>query len=180
MVMGVISLLVMIALVAADQLIKLLVSNVLPGAGVVSVIPGLLDFRYVQNYGAAFGMMQGKTWFFLIATGVVCAALIAGLFLYKKHNWMSYTASILIVAGGVGNLIDRIFNEGHFVTDYIHVSFFPPVFNFADILVTLGTISMVVYVIFFSSSGRKKSAKSTPNVAQQPAEIPEEKQEDKE
>lgn len=172
MVMGVVSLLIMTALVAADQLIKLLVSNVLPGAGVVSVIPGLLDFRYVQNFGAAFGMMAGKTWFFLLATGVVCAALIVGLFWYKKHNWMSYTASILIVAGGVGNLIDRIFNEGHFVTDYIHVSFFPPVFNFADILVTLGTISMVVYVIFFSSNSRKKSVK--------PAEEPAEKQEGQE
>lgn len=166
MVMGVVSLLVVGALVAADQLIKVLVTNVLPGAGVVTVIPGLLDFRYVQNFGAAFGMMAGKTWFFLIATSVVCAVLIAGLFVYKKHNWMSYTASILIVAGGVGNLIDRIVNEGHFVTDYIHVSFFPPVFNFADILVTLGTISMVVYVIFFSNKTRKKGTK------------PEEKQEE--
>ena len=73
MVMGVVSLLVMGALVAADQLIKVLVTNVLPGAGVVTVIPGLLDFRYVQNFGAAFGMMAGKTWFFLIATSVVCA-----------------------------------------------------------------------------------------------------------
>lgn len=159
MVMGVVSLLIMGALVAADQLIKVLVTNVLPDAGIVTVIPGLLDFRYVQNFGAAFGMMPGKTWFFLIATSVVCALLIVGLFWYKKHNWISYTASILIVAGGVGNLIDRIMNEGHFVTDYIHVSFFPPVFNFADILVTLGAVGMVVYVIFYSGKSRKKAVK---------------------
>ncbi len=160
MIMAVISLAIMAVLVVADQLIKLLVTNLLQPVGMVEVIPGFLDFRYVRNFGAAFGMMEGKTWFFLIVTSLICIALIIGLFWYKKHNWLSYTASILIVAGGVGNLIDRIFNEGHFVTDYIHVSFFPPVFNFADILVTLGTIGMVIYVIFFTTEkGKKKEEK---------------------
>lgn len=150
-----ISLGVTTALVVIDQLIKLWATNGLQYSGVMPVIPGLLDFTYTQNFGAAFSMLNGKSWFFIIATAVVAAALVVALFVYKKHNWLSYTACTMIIAGGVGNLIDRIFNPGHFVTDYIHISFFPAIFNFADILVVVGTILLILFVIFFM--GREKT-----------------------
>ena len=143
-------------LVVIDQLIKLWVTNVLQYSGTMQIIPGLLDFTYTQNFGAAFSMMNGKSWFFIIATAVVAAALIVALFVYRKHNWMSYTACTLIIAGGVGNLIDRIFNAGHYVTDYIHISFFPAIFNFADILVVAGTIALIIFVLFFMGRDRGK------------------------
>ena len=159
MVFAIISLVVTGALIVADQLIKLLVTTQLQPIGNVTLIPGLLDFTYTQNYGAAFSMLSGKTIFFIVATAVVSAALIVSLFVYKKHNWLPYTACTMIVAGGVGNLIDRICNPGHFVTDYIHVSFFPAIFNFADILVVIGTILLIIYVIFCMGSRDNKKEK---------------------
>ncbi|MDD5952822.1 MAG: signal peptidase II [Oscillospiraceae bacterium] len=159
MVFAILSLIVTGALVVVDQLIKLVVTTQLQPIGSVSVIPGLLNLTYTQNFGAAFSMLSGKTWFFIIATAVVSAALILGLFLYKKHNWLSYTACTMIVAGGVGNLIDRIFNPGHFVTDYIQISFFPAIFNFADILVVVGTILLILFVLFYMGRDKEKSEK---------------------
>lgn len=152
---AIISILCAAGLVVVDHLIKLWATYVLQPGGVMQVIPGLLDFTYTQNFGAAFSMLNGKSWFFIIATAVVSAALIVALFVYKHHNWLSYLSCTMIVAGGVGNLIDRIFNPGHFVTDYIHISFFPAIFNFADILVVVGTILLILFVIF--CMGRDKT-----------------------
>ena len=59
----------------------------------------------------------------------------------------SIAASILIIGGGIGNLIDRIFLG--YVVDYIQVSFFPPIFNFADCCVTVGTVLLMVHILFF-------------------------------
>jgi signal peptidase II len=156
MVFAIISLIAAGLLVVADQLIKVLVTAQLQPIGTVTIIPNLLDFTYTQNFGAAFSMLSGKTWFFIGATAVVSAALIVALFVYRRHNWLSYTASTMIVAGGVGNLIDRIFNSGHYVTDYIHISFFPAIFNFADILVVVGVILLVIYVIFCTGKSKSK------------------------
>lgn len=156
MVFAIISLVISAALVVADQLIKLLVTTQLAPIGSVTVIPGLLNFTYTQNFGAAFSMLSGQTWFFIAATGVVTLALIAALFLYKKHNWVSYTSCTMIIAGGIGNLIDRIFNEGSYVTDYIHIPFFPGIFNFADILVVAGTIGIIIFAIFCMGRDKKK------------------------
>ncbi len=156
MVYAIVSIVVTGALVVADQLIKQLVTVHLQAVGSVTLIPGLLDLTYTQNFGAAFSMMSGKAWIFIIATAVVCAALLAALFVYKKHNWLSYSACTMIIAGGVGNLIDRVMNPGHYVTDYIHISFFPAIFNFADILVVVGTALLIVFVLFFMGRDRNK------------------------
>ena len=158
MVFAIISLAVAGGLVVVDQLLKLLVSTQLQEIGSVAVIPGLLNFTYTRNFGAAFSMLSGGAWFFIIATAVVAAALIVALFFYKKHNWISRTACTFIIAGGVGNLIDRLWNPGNYVTDYIHISFFPAIFNFADILVVVGTILLIIFVLFFMG---KKKAKQT-------------------
>ena len=160
MVFGIISLAAAAALVVADQLIKLAVTTQLQQVGSVTLIPNLLELKYTQNFGAAFSMMSGSTIIFIIITAVVCLALLIGLFLYKRHNWLSYIASTMIIAGGVGNLIDRIFNEGNYVTDYIHISFFPAIFNFADMLVVVGVILLVVYLLFFAAKKDKKKKHS--------------------
>ena len=60
-------------------------------------------------------------------------------------------ACALIIAGGIGNLIDRVFNNGY-VIDYIHVKFFPPIFNFADCCVSIGVVLLFIYVIFCTDS----------------------------
>ena len=144
--MQILALVLIAAAVLADQLIKLLVVNQLKPIGSVDVIPGFLDFTYVQNYGAAFGILQNQKWFFIVATSLVSLVIIVLLFTYKNHNLLSYAASILIVGGGIGNLIDRI--HLGYVVDYIHLSFFSPVFNFADCCVVVGVFIIAGYVLW--------------------------------
>ena len=84
----------------------------------------------------------GLSWLLIILTIGLMAALLVFLFRYKHHTWMSRTSCVLIIAGGIGNLIDRfIFG---YVVDYIHVLFFPDVFNFADCCVVVGAILFAV------------------------------------
>lgn len=155
--MQILALVLIAAAVLADQLIKLLVVNQLKPVGSIDVIPGFLDFTYVQNYGAAFGILQNQKWFFIVATSFVSLVIIVLLFTYKNHNLLSYAASVLIVGGGIGNLIDRI--HLGYVVDYIHLSFFSPVFNFADCCVTVGTALLIIHVIFFAESKGKHDMK---------------------
>ena len=83
-------------------------------------------------------------------------AIILGIYaitrLYR-NNKIIFLAVSMVIAGGIGNLIDRIFFG--FVTDMISLSFFPPVFNVADISVTLGCIILIIYIIAFDSSNER-------------------------
>ena len=145
--MPIIALLLSAAVVAADQFIKMLVIQNLKPIGKITAIHGFLDFFYLENRGAAFGILQNQRWFFVVITLTISAAIIVALFRYNDHEFFSYAASILIVGGGIGNLIDR-FVRGY-VIDYISVSFFPPIFNFADCCVTVGTVCLIIHILFF-------------------------------
>ena len=113
---------------------------------VKKLIPGFLEFVYVKNTGAAFGMMSGKTVFLSVVTGVIIAAII--FYVLAKRNDIppleKFSLS-LITAGGLCNLYERIFFG--FVTDYIDTHILP-VFNVADIAVTCGCI-LLIYTVFF-------------------------------
>ncbi len=150
--MGFIILILSAAAVAIDQILKTLVSQNLKPNGNVTAIPGLLNFIYLENRGAAFGILQNKQWFFVAATSIITIAIIILLFRYSHHNFFSYAAAALIIAGGLGNLIDRV--RLGYVVDYISVSFFPPIFNFADICVTIGTVFLIIHLLFFAESDR--------------------------
>ena len=132
-----------IILVATDQILKYAVTTNLRYAEDVTIIPNLLDITYVENRGAAFGIFQNQRWFFIIF-----AALMIAFFIYKNLNdKMFLTAAALIISGGLGNLIDRLFLG--YVVDYIKLSFFSPICNFADYCITFGTIILIIYVVFF-------------------------------
>lgn len=133
---------------AADQAFKLLVMQNLKPVGRVTAVRGFLDFVYLENRGAAFGMLQNQRWFFIAITFLISVAVIVALFRYNNHEFFSYAASALIVGGGIGNMIDRVFRG--YVVDYISVSFFPPVFNFADCCVTVGTVCLIIHLLFFA------------------------------
>ncbi|MGN0479807.1 MAG: signal peptidase II [Hominenteromicrobium sp.] len=133
-------------LTAIDQFLKMTVITNLKPIGSVTCIPGLLEFTYIENTGAAFGFFSGFSWVIMTLTLLLSAAILIFLFRYKHHTFLSYTACILIVAGGIGNLIDR-FTFGY-VVDYIHVLFFPYVFNFADCCVVVGAILFAVWYLF--------------------------------
>lgn len=130
------------------ELIRPAVESNLMGGETVSAIPGILKLTYSENRGVAFGMFQDGTVFFAIATGVVII-LFSFLLIknYKKSKLFS-TAAALIIGGGVANLIERVFLG--YVVDYLQLSFFPPVCNFADYCITAGTVCLIVYLLFFS------------------------------
>ncbi len=132
-------------LVVIDQVIKWIVMNFLTST--ITVIPGFLTFNYLQNYGIGFSLLNGNRILILLLT----AGLMYGIYrMLKSPEFKSYNfALLLIFAGGIGNLIDRIFYG--FVVDYIDVMIFNydfPVFNFADSILVCGAILIIVQTIY--------------------------------
>ncbi len=146
--MLIISLILMAVGVAADQVVKYLVVENLKPLGSYTVIPGFLDLTYAENTGAAFSILEGHTWILSVVVSVCIILVLGATIFYQNHTFFSRAAAILIVAGGVGNLIDR-FVLGY-VVDYISVSFFPPIFNLADCFVVVGVILFLIHMLFMS------------------------------
>ena len=153
-----------IVLVGADQYIKYIVETSMAVGETVPCIDWLVQWTYVQNRGASFGMLQGQTWLFVVVTVAMMALMV--YFLAKGHikHWIGTIAVALIMSGGLGNLIDRVF-KGGVVTDYIDIEplFSFPVFNFADCCITVGTVLLCVYIIFMhdklSETNKEKQEK---------------------
>ncbi|WP_294466748.1 signal peptidase II [uncultured Ruminococcus sp.] len=143
-----ISLIIGAVLVIIDQIIKYFVSVYLQPVGSVSVIDNLFSLTYVENKGVAFGMFSDMRWVFVALTSVLLAIIIFYMFKKRPKGKFFYVCAALIIGGGIGNLIDRIFYG--YVIDYLSFSFFPPVCNFADYCITAGTIMLVIYLLFFS------------------------------
>ncbi len=151
----IIAIIVAVLLVVIDQISKFLIVQNMELGESVTIIPGVLDFTYTHNDGMAFGLGSGFRWVFIAVTLLVCGILI---FMMTKEDFKSkvYYASVaLIVGGGIGNLIDRIFNG--YVVDFLALSFFPPVCNFADYCVTAGTILLVVFIIFYYGKNKNQT-----------------------
>lgn len=140
-----------IALVAADQLIKLWAVNVLMPVGTMDFIRfgnlEILGLKYCENTGAAFSSFSGAKWFLIILVSVMLAGLLIFTVRYKYKRPFFLISSVMIMAGGLGNLIDRI-RQGY-VVDYFDVKLFNfAVFNFADVCVVLGAIFMLIWLFF--------------------------------
>ncbi|MGN0518642.1 MAG: signal peptidase II [Acutalibacteraceae bacterium] len=157
--MAIIILIVAALLALADQGIKLLAVQYLKGAGKVTVIDKLLFLDYTENRGAAFSMLADKRWIFIVFTVFIIAVFIWAIFKYKPTNKLMIISSMLIIGGGIGNLIDRIYLG--YVVDYIYWSFFTPVCNFADYCITSGTVLLMIYIIFFTDTVREKKLPDT-------------------
>lgn len=119
----------------------------------VPIIPNLLSLIYVKNEGAAFSMLSGYRIALIIISSLAIILGIYAITRLYRNNKIIILAVSMVIAGGIGNLIDRIFFG--FVTDMISLSFFPPVFNVADISVTLGFIILIIYIIAFDSSNER-------------------------
>lgn len=132
-------------LAAADQIIKFFIHENLSPNGRVTVIDGLLSLIYSENRGAAFGIFQDGTLFFIIVTSVLIGVFFYLLTARKFTGKLFYAASALILGGGIGNLADRIFRG--YVIDYLSVSFFPPICNFADYCITVGAFLFVLCIL---------------------------------
>ena len=147
-------------LVLVDFFIKKWAVAVLQPVTQIDIIPDVLSLYYHQNYGAAWGILQGRLGFLLLVTAIVLGALVVGVLLQKFKGKLVLTSMALIIGGGVGNLVDRFFNPGGFVVDYIYfepINF--PIFNFADCCVVVGTFLHAYYIIFLE--GKEKSVLQT-------------------
>ena len=137
-----------VLVVLFDQATKYLVLTNIGPTESVQAIPGLFDFVYVKNTGAAFSILSDSTVILSVISVVFCVGLI--LYWYKKkptHPFLK-TALMLLFAGALGNAIDRIFRG--FVIDFISTTFMTfPVFNVADIAITVGAVFLIVHLIFF-------------------------------
>lgn len=149
-----IALIIGLLLAAADQVIKYFVINYLQPVGSVSVIGDIFKLTYVENDGVAFGMFSDMRWIFVALTSILIIAVIVIMFVKRFKSKFFYASAALIIGGGIGNLIDRIFYG--YVIDYISLSFFPPVCNFADYCITAGTIMLVIYILFFPEMNKKE------------------------
>ena len=147
MIASIISMAAVIILTAADQLIKLVVERSLQPIGKLGFIDGFIGWRYVRNTGAAFGSFSNSTELLSVFTAIVIVAMIVYVFSGKIKSKFCLVTVTMIIAGGLGNLLDRIFRG--YVVDFIEVQFTDfAVFNFADILVTCGAFMLIGYLIY--------------------------------
>ena len=147
------------ALVILDQVSKILVRTHIPLHGSVEFLPGIMDFTYVQNTGMAFSMFAEHTWVLALLSAVVTAFLLYLLVKRVISHPLGAIPLALVIAGAIGNLIDRVFLG--FVTDMFRTLFMNfAVFNVADIFVVVGGIALCVYYIFFFDKYEKKGGDS--------------------
>lgn len=143
-------------IIAVDQISKnIVVSNLKTEGTSVTIIKGLLDFTLSYNDGMAFGLGSSAfRWIFVGILVVVSIVLICCMFNAKYSSPLFLSTSALIIGGGVGNAIDRVING--YVVDFLALSFFPPICNIADYAITIGTVLLIIYVIFVYGKQDKK------------------------
>ncbi|MBR3791346.1 MAG: signal peptidase II [Clostridia bacterium] len=146
--------LIVVLIIAVDQLSKYWVVNNIGMRDSVSVIPKVIDFVYVKNTGAAFSFLSDKNY------GIVILSIISVLFSvgvilfmikYRPKNKLLSVSLALMLSGAIGNVIDRIFRG--YVVDFIEMIFIDfPVINIADIAITFGAAMIIIYVLFFDKA----------------------------
>lgn len=131
-----------IFIVAIDRITKLLLIN-----KEITIIPNFLNFTYTENNGVAFGIASNNTILIVLMNVIILAIIIKFLRdRFSKTNYIIILSLIMILAGGVGNLIDRI--AMGYVIDFINVNILNfPVFNVADISITLGVIMIMIILV---------------------------------
>lgn len=137
-----------------DQITKYLVVSYVKGNKPLVIVEELLSFVYVENRGAAFGILQNKKWLFVVVTVIsVLALLYVFLFHYKKMSTWLIVSLSFVLGGTIGNFIDRIRLD--YVVDFISVRIMNrydfAVFNLADAFIVVGAIMLVLHIILFDS-----------------------------
>ena len=153
--------LVIFAVVVCDQVSKLFVVELLDRTASLDIIPGVLRFTYTENTGMAFGMLGEKNqrWVFMVVSAVAIVLLIVYMFKAKLESRWANMALCLIIGGGIGNMVDRVFRTGfdfkgekyYFVVDFIDFyalgDMWVWVFNIADACVCVGGGILLVWCI---------------------------------
>ena len=142
-------------LVAIDQYSKSLVISYIGLKESIPIIKNFFNLTYVQNFGAGFSIMQNATAFFYILTPICLLGFGYLLYKTKKDDILGKISLILIIGGTIGNFIDRVINV--FVIDFLDfyiLGYDFPVFNFADMCLTVG-VFLYIITIFLESKHAK-------------------------
>lgn len=146
-----------VVLVIADQVVKFLIRSNLELGESVPFIPHILNLTYYQNTGAAFSLFREHTWILALISAVVSVALVVVMVKRVFRHPVGQVILAVILAGAVGNLIDRVLFG--YVTDMFQTIFINfAVFNVADCCLVCGVIAMMVYVLFFHEKLEKAPA----------------------
>ena len=150
---------VIVLLVLLDQLVKYLVKTNIPLGSSVPFLPGILGLTHIHNTGAAFSMLSGARWFFVLLTVAFVVfgmwVLLTGRLRHPLGKW----SWVLVLGGAIGNLIDRCLYG--YVVDMFEVQFMRfAIFNVADIFVVVGGILFCIYYLFLHD---KKKEEETPH-----------------
>ena len=134
-------------LIFVDRLSKVMAAKYLADGTVMTVIPYFLGLRYLENTGMAFSMLSGKTVFLAVITAATLIIMAYFLFVKNYGERFEHFCFILIFAGGVGNLIDRVFQG--YVIDYFEFLFMDfAIFNVADVYVCVGVGLYAIYTFY--------------------------------
>lgn len=155
--MLILSIIAIVVLVSLDQFVKYLTVTNLMLKPIV-LIENIFELTYVENKGAAWSILENQIWFFILMT-VIILALIAYAF-YKKmiYTKLGQISLVLICAGAIGNLIDRI-THGYVIDMFSFKLINFPVFNVADICIVCGGILFVYYMMFQHDKYAEKAGK---------------------
>lgn len=153
-----------------DQVTKIFAVNFLAGGESVNVIEGVFRFTYVENRGAAFGSFSDNRWVFMVISSVAIIALIVYLWKFRPDSILACSALSMIIGGGIGNMIDRIFLG--YVVDFLDFCAFPNlwmwVFNVADAFVCVGAGMLVLYLVLeMIKEAKAEKAKKLADTAQE-------------
>ncbi|MGN0492903.1 MAG: signal peptidase II [Acutalibacteraceae bacterium] len=137
-----------VLLLCADQLTKYYISVNFALGESHEFLKGFIDLTYIHNRGGAWGMLYGSTYILLPVTLAIMVFCIVFYVKYGKKNHLLLWAISLVMSGGIGNMIDRVFRDGN-VVDFLHFEFFPsfPVFNVADCAIVVGAGLLILYFI---------------------------------
>lgn len=132
-----------------DRVTKIWASSSLTNS-CLEVVPNFFKLEYLENRGAAFGILQNRQWFLIVFTSLILVFVAYFLIRYRKQNHKIINISLsMIIAGALGNLFDRILYK--YVIDFICVHYkdiyYFPTFNVADMFVVIGTFLLAIYII---------------------------------
>lgn len=146
-----------VAVLVADQITKYYIVSNFEIGGTAEFLKGFIDIIYINNKGGAWGILNGYTWALLSITAIVMVICFTLLLKLGRKNKILFWAITLVLFGGIGNMIDRIFRDGN-VVDFLHFEFWPtfPIFNVADCAVVVGAGLLIFYFVYDSIKDAKE------------------------
>lgn len=151
-----IALITAILTVFADIISKVWIADRFEFYHTEELIPGIINITNIANDGIAFGWLDNARWLFMLATGIIILVLLYFIVFVKGYHKLIYLSAGVVLGGGLGNFIDRIFTLGRYdkaqcVVDFIDFCAFPEIwkwtFNVADMAVCIGVGIFVLYLI---------------------------------